>query len=399
MLRRLIVALPLLVLGFPAWAQLPCASYPFNLTNGTIADANQVMSNFNLIRNCTNSLSPIGNPNTAVATNIAATLASPAASITITADQVQVSASLTGSTYRLANYNQTLNTSTTGAGGMDTGALPSSGTIGIYAIYNPVAPATSILGMTCSPCTEVYGGGNMPAGYTASALIAEWPTNGTPLLTAGLIQRPLGYANCFPVVTALTSGSGTYTTPSCGSVRALYLEIKMWGGGAGGVAEPTTNPPTAGGDTTFGTLTAAKGAISADNAVGGLGGTATNGDQNWTGGKGGGAQNGSAAVFLSGGSGGCPVIAGGGAGTSETGQSGSAGATNSGCGGAGGGSDTTNQISRPGGGGGGSLTKLITMPAATYSYGVGGGGNGGTSAAQNGGAGGSGYINVIARWW
>ena len=44
----------------PALAQ-NCASYPFTLTNGTTADANQVMSNFNAIRNCVNA-TVVSNP-------------------------------------------------------------------------------------------------------------------------------------------------------------------------------------------------------------------------------------------------------------------------------------------------------------------------------------------------
>lgn len=40
------------LMGSSAWAT--CPSYPFTLTNGTTADANQVMSNFNTVMNCAN---------------------------------------------------------------------------------------------------------------------------------------------------------------------------------------------------------------------------------------------------------------------------------------------------------------------------------------------------------
>jgi hypothetical protein len=50
MRRLLLIIVPLLV-GFPAFAN-NCPSYPNTLTNGTTADANQVMGNFNTIMNC-----------------------------------------------------------------------------------------------------------------------------------------------------------------------------------------------------------------------------------------------------------------------------------------------------------------------------------------------------------
>jgi hypothetical protein len=66
---------------------------------------------------------------------------------------------------------------------MDTGAAPVSGAVGIYAIYNPTAalsgtnPALLAVNATSVRAPEVYGGANMPAGYTASGLIGVFPTN------------------------------------------------------------------------------------------------------------------------------------------------------------------------------------------------------------------------------
>jgi hypothetical protein len=50
-MKRVLVALFLVMLGSPAWANT-CPSYTYTLTNGTTADASQVMSNFNTIMNC-----------------------------------------------------------------------------------------------------------------------------------------------------------------------------------------------------------------------------------------------------------------------------------------------------------------------------------------------------------
>jgi len=50
-MKRIFLTVLLLLVGGPAWAN-SCPSYPYTLTNGTTADANQVMSNFNTVMNC-----------------------------------------------------------------------------------------------------------------------------------------------------------------------------------------------------------------------------------------------------------------------------------------------------------------------------------------------------------
>jgi hypothetical protein len=183
MLRRFIFALALF---FPlaAHAQaLPCPAYPNTLTNGTLADANQVMANFNTIRNCVNALAPLAVPVVGSSSNIRAQLASAGTTVTVTADTVTLGTALNGTPYTLTSYSQSFNGSTVGAGGMDVGSIPTSGYLALYAIYNPTAPAVSILGTTCaSSCPTVYAGGSLPAGYTASALLTVVPTNATPAM-------------------------------------------------------------------------------------------------------------------------------------------------------------------------------------------------------------------------
>lgn len=55
-MKKLLLALAaLFVIGFPISALAAnCSTYPFTLTNGQTADANQVMSNFNTILSCAN---------------------------------------------------------------------------------------------------------------------------------------------------------------------------------------------------------------------------------------------------------------------------------------------------------------------------------------------------------
>jgi len=122
--------------------------------------------------------------------NLRASVPAVSASATFTADELIVSTAIGGRPRRLAAFNKTINLATVGAGGMDTGAAPASGYVAIYAIYNPTTGASNLLATnaTAAVAPEVYGGANMPAGYTASALISVWPTNASSQFTIGFQQ-------------------------------------------------------------------------------------------------------------------------------------------------------------------------------------------------------------------
>jgi len=114
------------------------------------------------------------------ASNLKASITSAQATATFTADEIIVETALGGLRYCLSNFNLSINLATTGAGGMDTGSAPLNGFVAIYAIYNPVTTATALLAVNASSATPtIYGGLNMPAGYTASARIGVLPTNGS----------------------------------------------------------------------------------------------------------------------------------------------------------------------------------------------------------------------------
>jgi hypothetical protein len=117
-------------------------------------------------------------------------LAAASASATFTADQIIVGTALNGLQYPLASFNKAINLATVGAGGMDIGAAPASGFVALYAIYNPTAATASILATnaTAALAPTIYGGANMPAGYTASALISVVPTTSGGLI-APLLQK------------------------------------------------------------------------------------------------------------------------------------------------------------------------------------------------------------------
>lgn len=155
-----------------------------------------------------------------------------AATATFTADQVIVSTSLTGTSYRLNNFSKSINLATTGVGGMDTGSAPVSGYVGIYAIYNPTTQVSALLAVnaTAAAVPEIYGGANMPAGYTASALVSVWGTTAASLLRIG---NQFGRRVNFPIVTVVSTSSVLTNTAMPISTAAPRNAIRV-GGDTGG---------------------------------------------------------------------------------------------------------------------------------------------------------------------
>jgi len=154
---------------------------------------------------------------------------------TFTADEIIVETTLGGSTYQLANYSQSINLAITGAGGMDAGSPPANGYVGIYAIFNPSTGATSILATTTTAfkAPSIYGGSNMPAGYTASALISVWRTSSSQLVVGYQRDRVIG----FPQIQVLSvfggDLSGTINISGVVPVNATIISgtIQMHSGG------------------------------------------------------------------------------------------------------------------------------------------------------------------------
>ncbi|AEI76561.1 phage tail protein [Cupriavidus necator N-1] len=131
------------------------------------------------------------------------------ASATFLADQIVVATALGGKHYRLSGFSKTVNLATTGAGGMDTGSAPTSGYVALYAIYNQTSGASALLATnaTSAVASHVYSGANMPAGYTASALVSVWPTNGSGQFTVGQQQDRDIYRNSTSVLSTTTSAT------------------------------------------------------------------------------------------------------------------------------------------------------------------------------------------------
>ncbi|KLU22001.1 tail protein [Caballeronia mineralivorans PML1(12)] len=137
------------------------------------------------------------------------------ASATFTADEIIVETALGGAPFRLASFNKTINLAATGAGGMDTGAAPVSGFVALYAIYNPTTQTAALLATNAAALQpNVYGGANMPAGYTASALLSVWQTNASKQFVIGYQQDR---AVTMSQYTALSTSTSAVTSLSLGA--------------------------------------------------------------------------------------------------------------------------------------------------------------------------------------
>lgn len=151
--------------------------------------------------------------------NLSMSVTAASATATLTADEIIVETALGGLRYCLPSFSKTINLATTGAGGMDTGTAPASGFVALYAIYNPTSGASTLLATnaTSAVAPNVYGGANMPSGYTASALASVWPTNSSGQFAVGL-QRDRHIA--IGVINALTTTTQqpSYTSLSLSSV-------------------------------------------------------------------------------------------------------------------------------------------------------------------------------------
>lgn len=191
-----------------------------------------------------------------------------------------------------------------------------------------------------------------------------------------------------PATVKKLSGSGTYTSPA----DSAYVVVQMVGGGGGASGSGTgasMGNGSAGGNTTFDTMTAGGGGAGTNAGGGSPGGggalTVSLPDVGWAGAPGQGPFTGVAGNFL-------PRIPGGGS-ALFNGSCSSAPVAGTGAGGA------TGQMNGAGnsGGSGGSGASAIGVRAgagASYSYSVGAGGSGGT-AGTGGGAGTAGAAGTI----
>jgi hypothetical protein len=155
------------------------------------------------------------------ARNLAMNVGTASATATLTADEIVVGAAPGGQKYILPSFNKTVNLATTGAGGMDTGTAPTSGYVALYAIWNPTTSTAALLATNAATLQgNIYGGANMPAGYTASALISVWRTDSSGRFLVGAqIDRDIYLTNTSAF--AGTTSQASYTALSIANIAPL----------------------------------------------------------------------------------------------------------------------------------------------------------------------------------
>lgn len=223
---------------------------------------------------------------------------------------------------------------------------------------------------------------------TSAVAITSAGTAGQYLKSNGASADPTFASFTGPTISKLTSGTGaTYTPPA----TAVWLRVRMVGGGGGGQGTGTGGVTTGGTvatATTFGALTAGAGG-NTGVAGGGTGGSVFNN------------AGGSGQLFQSsfggpGQAGGLSAFGGNGAPGSNAPGAGGAAAVNSGSGGGTAGAGAANVGQAISGGAGGYVEHIYTTIAASYTYTIGVAGTGGSqgTAGQAGGSGGTGLIIV-----
>jgi hypothetical protein len=159
-----------------------------------------------------------------------------------TIEQIVAAVSLGGLAYLGTGLSLSFSGASTGAGGMDTGSMPVSADLSVYAIYNPTTATWSTLGCAGTVSNgSIYSGTHMPSGYTASQLIFSGKTDSSGNIVA-FVQtgRKVGTYPFFNfIATGLTDSSG-WTELSLSAV--VPANAKTWfpggvcSGGAAGLA-------------------------------------------------------------------------------------------------------------------------------------------------------------------
>ncbi|SDI54983.1 hypothetical protein [Pseudomonas abietaniphila] len=165
------------------------------------------------------------------------------ATATYNADEVVVKSGLGGTAWLLPSFTKSINLAGVGAGGMDIGLAPVSGFVAIYAAYNPNAAPSSTNPMLIAKDTsgllapEIYGGANMPAGYTASGLVGIYPTTAARLFKPGSITDRLVQ---FDVVLTLGTTTASASFVPFNVTGVVPLNAKTVNGNIGAIPSVTT---------------------------------------------------------------------------------------------------------------------------------------------------------------
>lgn len=155
-------------------------------------------------------------------------VSSASSTASFTADEIILAESLGSKLYRIANFSKTVNLAIGGVGGMDVGSVPDSGFIAVYAIYNPTTNTSALLAVnaTSALVPEVYGGVNMPSGYTASTLVGIWRVISGQFTVGHQINRHVS----FPLITVYSTSIGATAISSLSFSAAVPKNATMING-------------------------------------------------------------------------------------------------------------------------------------------------------------------------
>ena len=193
--------------------------------------------------------------------NVKALVTAASATASFTADEIFVETALGGLRYCLPSFNKTIDLSKVGVGGMFAGSAPASGYIAIYAIYNPTSNTSGLLAFDTTSILAPEIAPNLPAGYTASALIAIVQTTAARLIyPCAVLDRRVYFAyqaavSSVGTVSALTSVNISAVVPknartisgwaAVGSTAATNAVINIAGSAQGlGFKQIGGSPPT-----------------------------------------------------------------------------------------------------------------------------------------------------------
>jgi hypothetical protein len=222
----------------PAQATVSC-SVPFNLTNGTTADATQVMANYNAILSCLSTSAASSGSNSDITALLGLTTpitpaqggaqarcgasgfkvvndgGTPTTKLDITYTQAVVTSSLNAVQFG-SSGSLVLNFGTTGANGLDTGSLTASTFYYLYLIGNGSVIAS--LGSLSSSAPT------LPSGYTYSCRVGVWETGtGSLLLTMQTNGRRTALMQKSNLNIAANALQTTTSTGTCGGGSAFGL--------------------------------------------------------------------------------------------------------------------------------------------------------------------------------
>jgi hypothetical protein len=150
---------------------------------------------------------------------------------TWTASELVAETALGGSSVKGVSVSTAFVGTVTGAGGMDTGTIPSSSQLAVYAIYNPTLNTWAALGQSIGAAAQAsltYTGSNLPSGYIYSTLMFVGQTDGSGNMQFFGQRGNKVYTTQTNVVATVAATANVYATVSLSAI-VPYSATGVWG--------------------------------------------------------------------------------------------------------------------------------------------------------------------------